>query len=424
MRPVILARIVLFAPTLHPRAPMKAKLTLSLLNGLTTTGVTYEVHDTTVSGLFVRVTATGHKAYVVRWARGKKKTLGRVGILTLEKARKDAIRYIAEANEHGEPLDVSRERQVDGMPTLDTFLTDHFQPWANSHHRDSVNSVRAIRRSFESLLELPLDQIDPKRIEQLRTTWLAGGSAPATANRNMTRIKGLLSRAVEWGVLESHPLTKVRRLKVDRRGRVRYLTTDEEKSLRTALDTRNAAICAERDSANKWRAERNKVLFSDLKLLAFADHLKPLVIVSINTGMRRGEVFNLTWPDIDLKNKVITVEGDTSKSGQTRHIPMNKEALDTLTKWKEQGDGKGFVFPGRDGNRLDNVKKSWDGLLKLAKIDSFRWHDLRHTFASKLVMAGAPLNTVRELLGHSDLAMTLRYAHLAPDVKAAAVELI
>lgn len=149
------------------------------------------------------------------------------------------------------------------------------------------------------------------------------------------------------------------------------------------------------------------------------------MLLSLNTGMRRGEVFNLTWADIDLENKLITVEGDTSKSGQTRHIPMNKETVATIEGWRKQHPrNSGYVFPGKDGKRLDNVKKSWDGLLKLARIESFRWHDLRHTFASKLVMAGVPLNTVRDLLGHSDLAMTLRYAHLAPDSKAAAVELI
>ena len=141
--------------------------------------------------------------------------------------------------------------------------------------------------------------------------------------------------------------------------------------------------------------------------------------------MRRGEVFNLTWADIDLTNKLVTVEGEGAKSGQTRHIPLNKEALETLKGWRKQHSKEvGFVFPGKKGERLDNVKKSWDGLLKLAKVTGFRWHDLRHTFASKLVMAGVPLNTVRELLGHSDIAMTLRYAHLAPDSKAAAVELI
>ncbi|WP_439870828.1 phage integrase [Pseudomonas syringae] len=403
---------------------MKEKLTLSLLNALATTGSSYEVHDTTVTGLFVRVTAAGHKAYVVRWARGKKKTLGRVGILTLEKARKSAIQYLAEANEHGEPLAVSQQRHDAGMPTLENFLTDVFEPWANAHHRDARNGNRAIRRSFEELLTLPIDKIDAKRIEQLRTRWLAAGTTPATANRNLTRLKGVLTRAVDWGVLQSHPLIKVKRLKVDRRGRVRYLSPEEESAMRAALKSRNATICAERDSANKWRADRRKPLMQDLRSVPFADHLEPLVLLSINTGMRRGEVFNLLWSDIDFKNKIITVEGDTSKSGQTRHIQMNQEAMNILTKWKGQGIGKGHVFPGQDGGRLDNVKKSWAALLKLANIEMFRWHDLRHTFASKLAMASVSLNEIRELLGHSDITMTLRYAHLAPNVKAAAVELI
>ncbi|WP_340137718.1 site-specific integrase [Pseudomonas viridiflava] len=179
-----------------------------------------------------------------------------------------------------------------------------------------------------------------------------------------------------------------------------------------------------RHSANKWRLERHKEPLADLRTVRYVDHLEPLVVLSINTGVRRGEAFNLTWADVDLKNKLITVEGDTSKSGQTRHIPLNREALDTLAKWKEQRGSNGYVFPGQHGKRLDNVKKSWSGLLTLAKVERFRWHDLRHTFASKLVMAGVPLNTVRELLGHSDIKMTLRYAHLAPGTKAAAVELI
>ncbi|MDT4844350.1 Tyrosine recombinase XerC [compost metagenome] len=404
---------------------MKAKLTVALLNGLETTGKTYEVHDTTVTGLFVRVTAAGHKAYVVRWARGKKRTLGRVGILTLDQARKEAIQHLAEAHEHGDPLAVIQGRKGAGMPTLEAFLDEQFEPWALTHHKDGANGVRAIRSSFAELLALRLDEIDAKRIEKLRSTWLEAGLAPATANRNLVRLKGLLSRAVEWGVLEVHPLVKVRRLKVDQRSRVRYLAADEEKRLRAALDDRQENIRAERDSANKWRAERKKELLQDLRAVELVDHLKPLVLLSLNTGLRRGEVFNLTWADVDLKNKLVTVEGEGAKSGQTRHIPLNKEALATLTAWRKQHPRKsGYVFPGQKGERLDNVKKSWDGLLKLAGVEGFRWHDLRHSFASKLVMAGVPLNTVRELLGHSDIAMTLRYAHLAPDSKAAAVELI
>ncbi|MDH0609575.1 site-specific integrase [Stutzerimonas stutzeri] len=403
---------------------MKTKITNRLLASLAAREKAYRVHDTAQPGLFIRVLPSGYASYMVTWARNKAVTLGRVGVMTLEQARTEAAQYLAEAHAHGEPLAVSQERKAGGMPTLEAFLSEHFEPWSQAHHRDAVNGSRAIRKSFADLLHLRLDAIDTRSVEQLRTTWIAGGLTPASANRNITRLRGVLTRAVEWGLLDAHPLAKLKRLKVDRRGRVRYLTSEEEKALRQAMEDREEAICSERDSANQWRAARNKELLPDLRKLDFSDHLKPLVITAMNTGMRRGEIFNLTWQDIDLKNKIITVEGATSKSGQTRHIPINKELLDTLIKWKNQINSKLYVFPGKDGKRLDNVKKSWEGLLKLAKIEEFRWHDLRHTFASKLVMAGVPLNTVRELLGHSDLSMTLRYAHLAPDSKASAVELL
>lgn len=403
---------------------MKTRITSRVLAALVPREKTYRIHDTSQPGLFIRVLPSGHASYMVTWARNKAVTLGRVGKMTLEQARTESAQYLAEAHAHGEPLAVSQERKAGGMLTLESFLTDHFEPWSKAHHRDAVNGSRAIRKSFADLLKLRLDEIDARSIEQLRTAWLAGGLAPASANRNITRLRGVLTRAVEWGLLEIHPLAKLKRLKVDRRGRVRYLTVEEEKALRKAMLDREAIICTERESANRWRAERKKDLMVELSKLNFADHLRPLVMLSLNTGMRRGEVFNLTWADVNLTTKIITVEGSTSKSGQTRHIPINKELLDILVNWKQQTSSIGFVFPSKDGTRLDNVKKSWDGLLKLAKIEGFRWHDLRHTFASKLVMAGVPLNTVRELLGHSDLAMTLRYAHLAPDSKAAAVELI
>lgn len=404
---------------------MKAKLTLTLLNGLATTGATYEVHDTTVTGLFVRVTAAGHKAYVVTWGRAKKRTLGRVGVLTLDQARKEALQYLAEAREHGEPLAVAQGRKNATAPTLRDFIDDHYSPWMTAHLKSAGKTLNLLNVGFASIMKKRLSEISQRDLETLRIEWQAAGNTDSTANRKMASLRGALSRAIEWGFLEAHPMARLKQLKVDRKGRIRYLLPEEEKRLRLALDDRQEAIQADRDSANKWREERGKQLLPDLKDVAFSDHLKPLVLISLNTGMRRGEVFNLTWADIDLKNKTITVNGDTSKSGQTRHIPMNREALATIESWKKQHTRKsGYVFPSKDGKRLDNVNTSWEGVLKLAKVTGFRWHDLRHTFASKLVMAGVPLNTVRDLLGHSDLAMTLRYAHLAPDSKASAVELI
>jgi site-specific recombinase XerD len=102
---------------------------------------------------------------------------------------------------------------------------------------------------------------------------------------------------------------------------------------------------------------------------------------------------------------------------------LNGEALSVLNGWQKQTDGEaGLCFPGKKGKPMHDVNTAWENLMEAAKIESFRWHDMRHHFASWLVMAGVDLNTVRELLGHADLKMTLRYAHLAPGHKAAAVE--
>lgn len=401
---------------------MREKLTARRLNSLEVTGKEYEVHDTTVPGLFVRVTAAGAKSYVVTWARSRKKTLGRVGILTLEQAREEALQYLNEARKHGEPLAVTQGRRGAGTPTLRSFIDDHYMPWFKAHHKGHEKTLHTLDTSFEPIMHRRLDEIAGRDLEQIRTAWLNGGNKPATANRKMGSISGVFSRAVEWAYLSASPLEKVKQLKVDSIGRIRYLSKDEAKALRDALDAREERIRAERDSANEWRAKRKREPLPDLRALAFADHLKPMVLLSLNTGMRRGEVFGLRWADVNLSAKTITVAGEGAKTSETRHIPLNAEALATLEGWKEQASGTAYAFPGEEDKPMTDVKTAWLELLKNAGIVGFRWHDMRHDFASRLVMAGVPLNTVRDLLGHADLKMTLRYAHLAPNSKAAAVE--
>lgn len=403
---------------------MKAKITARLLASLAPQEKPYRIHDTAQPGLSIRVLPSGRASYMVTWGRNKAATLGRVGMMTLDQARQETAQYLADAHVHGEPLAVSQGRKGAANPTLRRFLEDTYFPWFEQHHKSFTKTKHAIEYSFATLMERRIDEISLRDLESLRVSWLASGLSESSANRKMASLRGMFSRAVEWEYLPAHPMAKLKQIKTDTKSRIRYLLPDEEQRLRAALDDRQEQIRAERDSANQWRTERKKALLPDLRAIEFADHLKPLVLLSLNTGMRQGEVFNLTWADIDLKNKVVTVEGEGAKSGQTRHIPLNREALEIMKRWKQQAGNNSFVFPGKTGGRLDNVKKSWAGLLDLARVTSFRWHDLRHTFASKLVMAGVPLNTVRELMGHADLKMTLRYAHLAPDSKAAAVELI
>ena len=155
----------------------------------------------------------------------------------------------------------------------------------------------------------------------------------------------------------------------------------------------------------------------------YTDHLTPMVTLALHTGLRRGELFGLQWRDVDLAASRLTVRGDEAKSGQTRHVPLNTIAATALATWRdhEAEDGGRDRLRWRGGRAARGHQEGWAALLTKASIRDFRFHDCRHHFASKLVMAGVDLNTVRELLGHSDFKMTLRYAHLAPEHKAAAV---
>jgi integrase len=119
---------------------------------------------------------------------------------------------------------------------------------------------------------------------------------------------------------------------------------------------------------------------------------------------------------------MLTIKADTAKSGSARHVPLNAEAKDVLKRWKGKDEVEGLVFPGVEGGKLTNINKSWATVTTKAKLSDFRFHDLRHSFASKLVRSGVDLYTVKTLLGHSDFAMTQRYAHLAPDHLSDAVE--
>jgi integrase len=209
---------------------------------------------------------------------------------------------------------------------------------------------------------------------------------------------------------------------VDENGVIRHLSPDEERRLRNALSHRDDARRSGRASANAWRRVRGYEPWAEYG--TYTDYVTPFVLVALNTGLRRGELLQLQWRDIELHRRTITVRGEGAKTGQTRHVPLNSEIVAVFKSWRPDVVESGwFVFSGTDTTTpLTEARKAWRGVLREARISSFRFHDLRHTFASKLVMAGVDLNTVRELLGHRKISMTLRYAHLAPEHKADAVE--
>ena len=150
-------------------------------------------------------------------------------------------------------------------------------------------------------------------------------------------------------------------------------------------------------------------------------HLKPVVTIALHTGMRRGEILGLKWEHVDLNHGFILL--DTTKNGERKEIPIDN-TLRKIFEDMPHSIESIYVFTDKDGNPYKSVKRSFRTALIKAGIRDFRFHDLRHTFASHLIMAGVDLTSVKELLGHKSLKMTLRYAHLAPGHKMKAVKIL
>lgn len=400
---------------------MRAFIGNSLISKLQPKDKQYDVRDSKLSGFLIRVTPTGKMTYVCQYKRGRRINLGSVDLLTPAQARDKALAILGEAAKGIFPHD----NRPDNNITLKSFIENHYKPWFIAHRKSGQKTIDHINRCFTvSFGNMLLNELTPSFTDNWRTQRLNKGKSKETVNRDIATLKSALTKAVLWGLIEKHPLEKFKLLKSDRSIKVRYLARDEEVRLRDALLSRETRIKNERESGNKWRKSRNQELLPDIRHLTFADHLRPMILLSINTGMRRGELFSLKWSNINFEQAMLTIDGAYAKSGKTRHIPLNSEALSVLKSWRKQTNTIDLVFPSKDGNQFNNNKKSWKNILTEAKITKFRWHDMRHHFASKLVMAGVDLNTVRELLGHAEMTMTLRYAHLAPEHKALAVEKI
>jgi integrase len=247
-----------------------------------------------------------------------------------------------------------------------------------SHGRDRI-SLNNLLPVFGNKL---LGRITTKEIEDYKAR-RREEVKPATVNRELACLKHLFTKAMEWEMAVHNPARPVKLFKEESE-RLRYLTGEE-------ID----------------------------RLLSVApNHLKPVLITALQTGMRRGEILNLKWEDVDFKTGQITVT--TSKNGEKRYIPMSPVLRETLIKLPRHIRSP-YVFCNKEGNPYWELKRSFKTALRKAGIENFRFHDLRHTFASHLVMNGVDLLTVKELLGHKTLDMTLRYSHLSADHKKKAI---
>jgi integrase len=219
------------------------------------------------------------------------------------------------------------------------------------------------------LFEITSQEIEKYKTERLKRL------KPATVNRQLACLKHMFNKAIEWGYVKNNPMKDVRMLK-EPPGRIRYLMPDEISAL----------------------------------LRECAPHIRPIVITALHTGMRKSEILNLKWSNIDLKRRLITIE--TTKNNECRTIPINDVLYEELRKIPRHFRNH-MVFYNKDGENYYDIKKGFQAAVKRAGVKDFRFHDLRHTFASYLVMSGVDIRTVQQLLGHKDIKMTLRYSHLS-----------
>lgn len=277
-------------------------------------------------------------------------------------------------------------RQVKPTMFLLTDVIAEYLATTGSHKRSQADDARYGRTWAARFPGRTMEEIKPAELERIRVERLAMVS-PATANREYAFLKHVFNIAVRDGKTETNPVAKLRMLR-EPGGRTRYLSDEEEARLLAALPT-----VEDRDR----------------------------IITLLHTGFRRSELLNLRWRDVDFKAGILTVP--KSKNGETRHVPMNSAVRDVLAKRPRPIDREGLVFPSRVGTPdLRWAKKAVPRALADAQIEDFRFHDLRHTFASRLAMAGVDLATLRELMGHKTMAMTLRYRHVSPDHRKAAIE--
>jgi integrase len=265
-------------------------------------------------------------------------------------------------------------------PVLFRKIGDGALAYADRHKRSAGDDHVRMKKLFEWFGDRAADSITPREVEAhfQEENW-----APATWNRYRALLSLTYRLAIRAGSVKEN-LARLIQHRAENNGRIRFLAREEEEILRKVIRER------------------------------FPEHESELDL-ALQTGLRSGEQYAAEWKNVDFEQRVLTIPLD--KGGRTSHVPLNAAAVRALLDLSRQHGTTEFVCGGARSPR-----RWFEAAVAMAKIERFTWHCLRHTFASRLVMSGADLRTVAELLRDKTLAMVMRYAHLAPDHKLAAVE--
>nr|MDT0250468.1 site-specific integrase [Endozoicomonas sp.] len=400
----------------------KRKLTESAIKNM---AIGERIYDTEVTGFMAEKKKRGvvfNLRYRINGQRNMIK-IGDYGALTVAQAREQAKAFAGDAAKGIDPAvqkkKLRKAAKAKPPATLRSFLHREFMEVTPA--KTAADVIPRVTRHFKDFLDKPLSEITPWQLDKWKRAFKGKASS---CNRELSALRGIFTKAVSAGLLDASPMPKVKKVKEDKNLKIRFLTNDEESRLFDGIEQRQKQQKLKRQSKIEWCIERRYEPPVSLNH-QFTDHIKPIVILAINTGLRRGELFNLQVKDIDLHARVLTVVGEGAKSGQTRHIPLNEKAFSMLGSWMNHTQPSTYVFPSpKTGKRLDNIASSWDTIRELSNLPDVRLHDLRHTFGTRLAHAGVDLVTIKELMGHEDLETTARYLHTNDQRKSSAVEMI
>lgn len=277
------------------------------------------------------------------------------------------------------------------------YSRDEKRSYRSDEHRMRPLVAQFGNRQAESILREEFE-------EWLNQTAEERGWALATKNRYIALLKLCYRLAEEKRKVKANPM-RLLRIRKENNARIRYL--NQHKPLPTHL----AYLANCHDEESRLR----KVISEE-----YPHHL-PEFEIALNTGMRRSEQYGAAWPNVDFARQVLTVP--RSKHGETRYVSLNSVALALLEFLQAKAGESDYVFLGmRNDAPLKKGRHWFEDAVRKAGIRHFTWHDLRHTFASRLVMKGVDLRKIQELMGHKTIQMTCRYAHLAPRDLLTAVE--
>jgi site-specific recombinase XerD len=254
--------------------------------------------------------------------------------------------------------------------------------YSKAHKRTYGDDLARMERILGWFRDRSADSVTPQEIERHFEQCIEEEEwAPSTVNHYRSLLSLTYRLAIRDGKATSNPARATRHRREDN-SRVRYLTPEEEINLRTEMEAR-------------W-----------------AGHI-PELDLALHTGLRLSEMYGLDWQDVDLARCLILIR--RGKNGESRYARLNSIVLKALTELRKRGDGTGAVIRNLEGEPLAGPRYWFEKAIRKAGIANFHWHDLRHTFASRLTMAGVGLRATQDALGHKSVAMTVRYSHLAPD---------